>query len=149
MCIMKKGLLVLMVFLLSGAMALYGKRISNIVRAKPETKTVRFLVYAGTDYSPSLYKKSNATVTMTIYRFKNDGREVIWEGIIGQRSVKSFPSPYNAVYREVSVHNVYDRVETIAASYKVTYDYKGSDMSYEEAIPLSEGSKADSLRIAI
>lgn len=148
-CIMKKGISFLVVFLLSGVMALYGKKISHIIKAKPETKTVRFSVFAGTDYSPSLYKKSKAKVVLTICRFKRDKQEVIWEGTIDEGYVKNYPSSDNLLFREVSVHNVYDSKETVAAYYKVIYDYKGSKISYEDGISLSRGSSLDSMRISI
>jgi hypothetical protein len=146
---MKKVISILVIFLCSGAMGLYGKKISHLIAEKPETKTVRFSVFAGTDYSKSLYKNSNAQVVLTIYRYSNDKREVVWEGVIDKGSIKNYPVEDNSIVREVSVYNVYERNETIAAIYKVVYDYKGYKMSYEEGIPLTHGSAADSLKIRI
>lgn len=146
---MKKGIFILVFFLFSGVMALYGKKISHIIAEKPKTKTVRFSVFAGTDYSTFLYKKSKAKVILTICRFNHDKQEVVWEGVIDRGSIKNYPSFANSIFKEVSVHNVYDRNETLAAYYKVIYDYKGSKMSYEEGISLSAGSGADSLKISI
>jgi hypothetical protein len=146
---MKKGISILMVFLFSGAMALYGKKISHIITAKPVTKTIRFLVFTGTDYSSSLYKKSNAKVILTICRFYDDKQQIVWEGVIDKGSIKNYPSSPNSLFREVSVYNIFDRTETLAAYYKVIYDYKGSKMSYEEGLSLSAGSGADSLKISI
>ena len=136
-------------FLFTGVMALYGKKISRIITQRPETKTVRFSVFAGTDYSTPLYKKSKAKVVLTICRFYNDKQEVVWEGVIDKGSIKNYPSRQNAVFREVSVHDVIDHTETLAAYYKVIYDYKGSEISYEEGISLSRGSNTDSLKIGI
>ncbi len=42
-----------------------------------------------------------------------------------------------------------DRHETLAAFYKVEYNYKGSLLSYQEGISLANGSNIDSLMISI
>ena len=146
---MKKSISFLVIFLLTGVMALYGKKMSHLITAKPETKTVRFSVFAGTDYSPSLYKKSKAKVVLTIVKFKGDKQEVMWEGTIDEGYVKNYPSPDKSLFREVSVHNVYDYNESLAAYYTVIYDYKGSKISYQEGISLSGGSRIDSMKISI
>ena len=149
MCIMKKGLLVLVLFLFSGAMALYGKRISYLIAEKPQTKTVRFSVFAGTDYSSALYKRSKAKVFLTICRFSGSQQEIVWEGIIDEGYIKNYPETGNSLIREISVHNVYDVNESLAAYYKVIYDNKGSEMSYQQGISLSPGTGIDSLKISI
>jgi hypothetical protein len=146
---MKKGISILIFLLLTGVAGLYGKKISHIITAKPETKTIHFRVFAGTDYSTSLYKKSRAKVVLTVCKFVDDRQEVIWEGVIDEGRIKNYPPCNNPVFREVSVHNVFDRDETLAAYYKVIYDYKGSRMFYEEGITLSPGSLTDSLNISI
>jgi hypothetical protein len=146
---MKKGICILMFLLLSGVVGLYGKKISHIIKAKPETKTIHFRVFAGTDYSTSLYKKSRAKVILTVCKFVEDRQEVVWEGVIDQGRIRNYPLSGNPLFREVSFHNIYDRDETLAAYYRVIYDYKGSRMFYEEGITLSPGSSTDSLIISI
>ena len=146
---MKKGIFILVVFLFSGVVVLYGKKIRHIIAEKPETKTVRFEVFAGTDYSTFLYKKSKAKVILSIYKFVDNRQELVWEGEIDKGSVKNYPSLAKPIFKEVSIHNVYDRNETLAAYYKVVYDCKGAKMYYEEGISLSIGSVAESLKISI
>jgi len=146
---MKKGIFILMFFLLSGIAGLYGKKISHIIKPKSDTKTVRFFVFAGTDYSTNLYKKSKARVILTICRFRGAQEEVVWEGVVDEGAIKNYPSRVNSILKEVSVYNVSDRIETLAAYYKVVYDYKGSTMTYQEGITLGDGSGTDSLKIAI
>lgn len=146
---MKKSILILVMFLFSGVMALYGKRISHLVTPKAETKTVRFSVFAGTDYSTPLYKKSRAKVVLTICRYSADKQEIVWEGIVDKGFIKKYPGKDDAIFREVSIHNVYDRSETLAAYYKVVYEYKGSEITYEEGVTLSAGSATDSLSVGI
>ena len=146
---MKKGFFILVIFLFTGIIGMYGKRIRHIIAEKPETKTVRFLVFAGTDYSTFPYKNSKAKVILTIYRFIDNRQELVWEGEINKGFIKGYPAVTNPLFKEVSVYNVYDRNETLAAYYKVVYDYKGSKVSYEEGVSLSAGSGSDSLRISI
>lgn len=146
---MKKGIFILVIFLFTGVIGMYAKRIRHIIAEKPETKTVRFTVFAGTDYSTTLYKKSKAKVILSIYRFTDSKQELVWEGVIDKGSIKKYPSIGSPLFKEVSVFNVYDRNETLAAYYKVIYDYKGSKMSYEEGVSLSNGTAVDLLRIPI
>lgn len=146
---MKKSICILVVFLISGAATLYGKKIGQIILGKPENKTVRFSVYAGTDYSAPLYNRSRAKVILTICRFANNKQQIVWQEVIDNGKNKNYPASSKPLYREVSVYNVFDRTETLAAYYEVIYNTKGSKMSYVQGIPLSQGSKADSLQISI
>jgi hypothetical protein len=139
----------LAVFFVSGAFTLYGKRITYLISEKPENKTVRFSVFAGTDYSGSLYKKTKTKVKLTIVKCTGDKQEVAWEGVVDEGRVKNYPASSKPLYREVRVYNVYDRNETLAAYYEVVYDSKGSKMSYMQGIILSPGSNVDSLQIKI
>lgn len=146
---MRKSVSILIFFLLCGVVGLYGKKISHIIAEDPVTKTVRFSVFAGTDYSTLIYKKSKAKILLSIYKFNGNQQVLVWEGIVDQGSIKNYPSLINPIIKEVSIHNVFDRSETLAAYYKVLYDYKGSKMFYEDGISLSAGSGFDSLEIKI
>ncbi len=146
---MKKSVCILAFLILSGAVGLYGKKISVMMFEKPESKTVRFSVFAGTDYSTSLYKKSKAKVILSIYKYRGNSQQLVWEGMIDQGNIKNYPTSEKPLFREVSVKNVYDRKEKLAAFYTVIYDSKGSKLSYEDGINLSDGNATDSLRISI
>jgi hypothetical protein len=146
---MKKCIGILAVFFISGVVTLHGKKITHLISEKPENKTVRFSVFAGTDYSGSLYKKTKTKVNLTIVRFSNDKQEIVWEGVVDEGRVKNYPSMYKPLYKQVRVYNVYDRNQTLAAYYEVVYESKGSRMSYMQGITLSRGSKVDSLQISI
>ncbi len=146
---MKKCIGILAVIFISGVVTLYGKKITHIISEKPENKTVRFSVFAGTNYSGSLYKKSKTKVNLTIIRFTGNDQEIVWEGVVDEGRVKNYPASSKPLYREVRVYNVYDRNETLVAYYEVVYDSKGSKMSYMEGITLSPGSKVDSLQISL
>ncbi len=146
---MKRFFCILAVFLISGAATLYGKKIKQIIFEKPETKTVSFSVYAGTDYSASLYKKSRAKVVLTVCKFSNGNTEIVWQGVVNNGGVKNYPSSFNPLYKEVCIYNVFDSREKLAAYYEVIYESKGSKISYVQAINLKSGSKEDSVQIAI
>lgn len=149
MWFMKKGILILAVFLICGAATLYGKKISQMIFEKPENKTVRFLVFAGTDYSAPVYKKEKANVLLTISRVKDGKQEVIWQEVLDKGSVRNFPEYSKAMYRQVRVHNVFDSRETLVAYYQVSYHSRASKMSYVQGGTLSLGSQLDSLQISI
>jgi len=146
---MKRFICILAVFLLSGAATLYGKKIRQIISEKPETKTVSFEVYAGTDYSAALYKKSKAKVILTVCKFSEGSPEIVWQGVVDNGGVKNYPSPSDPLYKEVSIYNVFDSHEKLAAYYEVIYESRGSKLSYLQGINLKSGSKEDLVKIAI
>lgn len=146
---MKKLIAFVAVFLISGAVALYGKKINYLIFEKGTTKTVKFSIYAGSDYSASLYKKSKARVILTIYKFAGNERTVVWEGSVDERSVKNYPASSSPLIRKVSIHDVFESRETLVASYKVEYDSKESKLMYEDGTILSRGTENDILEIAI
>ncbi|GEO07802.1 hypothetical protein SAE01_02980 [Segetibacter aerophilus] len=139
----------LVVFLISGAATLYGKKIRQIIFEKPQNKTVRFLVFAGTDYSAPIYKKEKATVSLTISRLTNGKEEIVWQEVLDKGSVRNFPNYSNAMYREVCVHNVFDNRETLVAYYTVSYASRKSQMSYVQGEALPQGSALDTLQVKI
>ena len=145
---MKKGICILAAFLISGAATLYGKKISQMILEKPENKTVSFSVFAGTDYSAPLYRKQKARVILTIRRFRGDKQEIIWQEVI-DKGLNNYPDSSKVLYREVTVNNIFDSKEIVAAYYQVLYSSRGSKISYENGISLSQGSKSDSLQISI
>ena len=129
--------------------SLYGKKIYNVIVEKPETKTVCFSIAAGTDYSSSIYKKSKVKVHLSIYKFAGPDRELVWEGIVDEGKIQQYPTTAKQLYREVTVYNVFDSHETLAAYYEVEYNSKGSKISYSEGRRLSKGTSCDSLNISI
>ena len=137
------------VFLISSVIALYGKKINYIISEKPKMKTIQFSIFAGGDYSSSLYKRSKARVVLSVYRYKGDQREMVWTGNIDERNIKSYPLNSNPLFRKVCIYDVYESKETLVASYQVLYDSKGSKMSYEDGIILSKGESNDSVSISI
>jgi hypothetical protein len=145
---MRKAICILAVLLVTGLASLYGKRISHIISEKPSNKTVRFSVFA-TDYSAPIFKKSKAKVTLTICKFYDGRQETVWEGVVDEKGIKNYPNRSKSLYREVCIHNVYDKKESYAAYYEVVYDFNGSKMSYVEGISLSKGSGTDSLKVSI
>ena len=146
---MKKGISLVVVLIMSSAIALYGKRISFLIYEKPATKTVEFSVYAGSDYSSSLYKKSKARVVLTVYKYAAENREIVWEGNIDEGNIKNYPSASKPVIRKVSIHNVLESRETLVAAYRVIYDSRESKLSYEDGVILSKGSTSDTLAVKI
>jgi hypothetical protein len=146
---MKKFISFVLVFFISGAVALQGKKIRYLISEKPQTKKFQFSIFAGTDYSGRLYKKSKASVVLTICKFSGNKQEVLWEGKIDEANIKDYPLASDPLYREVSVYNVFDKKETIAAFYKVTYKVAGSKFSYEKGISLCEGTNTERLIVAL
>jgi len=146
---MKKCISLVAVFLISGAVALYGKKIYHIIAEKPESKTVEFSIYAGSDYSSKLYKKSKARVILTICKFSGNSQEIVWQEEVDKGSMKNYPSAEDALFKKVSVHNVFESKETLAAYYEVIYESKGSKLSYQKGVLLSRGSNENSLNISL
>ncbi|MCW3105635.1 MAG: hypothetical protein JWQ09_141 [Segetibacter sp.] len=146
---MKKGILLISAIIMSSAIGLYGKKISYMIYERPSVKTVEFSVSLGSDYSAPLYKKSKAHVYLSIYKFSNNNSEIVWEGTVDKGNIKNYPSASDPLYRKVTIHNVYESRETLVASYKVIYNSKESELSYEDGIILSKEMKSDILNIKI
>jgi hypothetical protein len=115
---------------------------------KPENKMVSFSVFAGTDYSAPLYRKQKAKVILTIRRFTGGKQEIIWQEVI-DKGLNNYPDSSKVLYREVTVNNILDSKEIVAAYYQVLYSSRGSKISYEHGISLSRGPSSDSLQISI
>lgn len=145
---MRKSICILAAFLVVSAVTLYGKKITHLISEKPSHKTIRFLVSA-TGYSAPIYNKTTANVKLTIYKFYNNRQEIVWQGVVDKGGIKNYPGVSQPLFKEVSIYNVYDRSETLAAFYEVEYTSKGSKLSYIEGINVSAGSKVDSLKISI
>ena len=135
--------------LLGGVVTLYGKKLHRITFTKTEQKTITFRIYTGTDYSSSLYKRLKAEVELTIYRFEDGEKILVWKDVVDEGKIKKFPTVNSPVYREVTVYNVVDRKETLAAYYKVSYVSGKSNIAYEKGLTLSPGSSTDSLEISL
>lgn len=138
-----------MAVLIMSAMGLYGKRFSVLIAEKPVARSIEFAVYAGSDYSSPLYKKSSAKVVLSLYRFADNSRELLWEGEVNEGSVKNYPSETDPIIKRVTLYNVFEKRETIVASYKVIYDALESELSYEDGMVLTRGEKENSVAIKI
>ncbi len=101
---MKKCLLLLGPVLFS--LALQGNVREMITPEKPMTKTIRFSVYASGNYSKSIYKQSEAKILLSIWKYKGQLREQVWEGTIDAGKLRDFPSADNALLREVNLYDV-------------------------------------------
>ena len=147
---MKKGILVLAICIVGCIATLYGKRLGKkIMNGTPVSKTVCFSINAGTDYTGRIYRKSTVKVVLSIYKYKNNQRELVWKELVDEGNVKNYNSNKQSLYREVTVYNVLDRHETLAAFYETIYNSKGSKFSYVDGLTLSQGSRVDSLNIVI
>lgn len=146
---MRKGILLLAVLFISTTVALYGKKIRYQMYEKPATKTVEFSVYAEKGYSSSLYKNSRASVTLTIYKYAADGRQIVWKGTIDEGKIKNYPTAETPLIRRVGIFDVYESHETLVAAYEVNYTSKGSTITYEDGVILAKGSTQDTLAVKI
>ena len=142
--------ILIFVFILFGGVAsLYGKKIQRITFPKVDNKTITFKIYTGTDYSSSLYKRLKAEVELTIYKYSNGQKTLVWKDIVDESKIKKYPTFSSPVYREVTVFNVNDNKETLAVFYKVVYVTGKSNICYEKGLLLSTGSSTDSLNISL
>lgn len=145
---MKKVVLVICAILLSGAATLYGRRVWEFYDKRQE-KTVRFEIFAGTDYSNSIYKRSKAQVELTICRFANAKKELLWESTVNEGTLQNIPTSSKPVYKQVVIHGVHDKSEILAAYYQVRYVTGRSTIEYTHDLRLSPGSSIDSVQISL
>ena len=86
---MKRSLLLLGPILFS--IALQGK-VTDIIKPEvPVSKTVRFSVFAATDYTSALYHQSKAKVLLSIWKYKGKDQQVMWSEVIDEGKLKNYP----------------------------------------------------------
>jgi hypothetical protein len=144
---MKRSLLLIGPFLFS--VALQGE-VQDIVKPEqPVTKTVEFSVFVDSKYSSALYKQSKARVELSIWKYTSSYTELVWHTTIDEGKLKNYPSFDDAIFREVSIHGIIEGKETLVAGYKVIYDWKGSELSYDKGKWVTEGTKASKVKVGI
>lgn len=145
--VMKKYILLLGPILFS--IALQGN-VTDIIKPEvPVSKTIRFSVFAATDYSSSLYNHSKAKVHLSIWKYKNKESQLVWSGIIDKGDLKNYPLQHAALFKEVKINDVREKSETLVAGYKIIYNSKGSELSYDKGYRVTGGNSAKLLPIAL
>ena len=157
---MKKSVLLIGPFLFSmalqggvktlkgGVRSLQGE-VKNLIVEKPVTKTVQFAIFKQSGYSGKLYKQSKAKVFLSIWKCNGNNEEIVWSSTIDAGNLKNYPIEAKALFREVTLHNIKERKETLIAGYKITYDSKGSKLSYERGNVINVGDTVNTLKIPI
>ena len=158
---MKKSVLLIGPFLFSmalqggvktlkgGVRSIQGGVKSLIVAEKPVTKTVQFSIFKQSAYSGKLYKQSKAKVFLSIWKCNGNNEEIVWSSTIDAGKLTNYPTEAKALFREITLHNIKERKETLIAGYKITYDSKGSKLSYERGNVVNIGDTVNTLKIPI
>ena len=144
---MKKYLLLLIPILFS--IALQGN-VTEIIRPEvPVSKTIRFSIFAAIDYTAPSYKHSKAQVLLSIWKYKGGEPELVWSQVIDQGQLRNYPNEESALFREVHINNVREKSEELVAGYKIIYNSKGSELSYDKGYLIPAGNKAKELTVAL
>lgn len=144
---MKKSFLLLGPILFS--IALQGNVRDIIKPEAPVSKTIRFSIFAADDYTSPLYKQSKAKVYLSIWKYKGSNYELVWSHIIDEGKLKNYPAEESALFREVKLNNVKEKSERLVAGYKIIYNSKGSELSYDKGYIIPVGSKAKELPVSL
>lgn len=145
---MKKIIFLIALFLISGVVALQGKITGLRFQEKFVSKTVQFSIFASGNYRGKLYKKSKAKVVLTVYKLNGNTQEVLWETVVDKGNLRDYPQSGNPLFRNLTFYNIREHHEDIVASYKVIYNNKNSELSYEQNCLLNS-STGDTLMIAL
>jgi hypothetical protein len=144
---MKKLFLLVIPFLFS--VAIQGNVKEIIMPEKAVEKTVRFSIYASSNYSTSVYRQSKAKILLSIWKYKKNRPELVWSATVDAGKLKNYPSADEALFREVKVFNVKEHREQLIANYRVIYDNKGSELFFDKAYLVPVGDSMKKLFIAI
>lgn len=144
---MKKYFLLLGPILFS--IALQGNVTDIIKPETPVSKTVRFSIFAAIDYTSPLYKQSKAQVLLSVWKYKSGVPQLVWSQTIDEGQLKNYPGEAEALFREVNIANVREKSERLVAGYKIIYNSKGSELSYDKGFLIPSGSKAKELSVAL
>jgi hypothetical protein len=144
---MKRSLLLLGPILFS--IALQGN-VTDIIKPEvPVSKTIRFSVFAATDYASVLYRQSKAKVLLSIWKYKGKDQQLMWSEIIDEGKLNNYPLEDDALFREIYIPQVYEKSERLVLSYKIIYNSKGSELSYEKGYYVPAGDKPKELPVAL
>jgi len=145
---MRKYLFLLLVPILF-SIALQGNVRDIIKPEAPVSKTVRFSIFSAIDYKSPSYKNSKAQVLLSIWKYKNGNPELVWSQIVNEGGLKNYPAEENALFREININNVKERSERLVAGYKIIYNTKGSELSYEKGYLVPEGQEIKELPVSL
>ncbi|HEX8332971.1 MAG TPA: hypothetical protein VF622_10125 [Segetibacter sp.] len=144
---MKKSFLLLGPILFS--IALQGN-VTDIIKPEiPVSKTIRFSVFAASDYTSPLYKQSKAKVLLSIWKYKGSSQQLVWSQVIDEGKLKNYPAEESALFREVNINNVLEKSERLVAGYKIIYNSKGSELSYDKGYIVPVGKKSKELPVSL
>ena len=115
----------------------------------PVAKTIRFSIFATTDYDKPLYRESKAQILLSVWKYKRGVPELVWSHTIDQGHLKNYPIEESALFREIVINNVAEKSETLVAGYKIIYNSKGSELSYDKGYLVPVGDKAKELAVAL
>lgn len=144
---MKKSFLLLGPILFSIALQV---NVTDIIKPElPVSKTIRFSVFAATDYSSPLYKDSKAKVLLSIWKYEGSAHKLLWSDIIDEGKLKNYPVEESALFREVILNNVREKSEKLVVGYKIILNSKGSELSYEKGFIVPVGKKSKELAVSL
>jgi hypothetical protein len=144
---MKKSFLLLGPILFS--IALQGNVTDIIKPETPVSKTIRFSIFAATDYNSQSYRQSKAKVLLSIWKYKGANQELVWSHIIDEGKLNNYPLEDSALFREVSINDVREKSEKLVAGYKIIYNSKGSELSYDKGYLIPVGNKTKELPVSL
>ena len=131
------------------SIALQGN-VTDIIKPEvPVSKTIRFSVFASTNYASALYHQSKAKVLLSIWKYKGKDQKLLWSEIIDEGKLNKYPLEEDALFREIYIPQVYEKSERLVLSYKIIYNSKGSELSYEKGYYVPAGDKPKELPVAL
>ncbi len=146
---MKKIILLTSVIAIFAAV-IFNARIKEVVNPeKPVSKDISLAVYAGGNYSASVYDASKAQLHVTISKMKGHRESILWQKTFDAMELKNIPSECNAISQIVHINNVFEKKEELIVTYTLTYDSKGSILQRYSGEVLAKGNHANKLLIGI
>jgi hypothetical protein len=145
---MKKIISLVVAFLLVSVIALQGKIKGVVIHEKVLTKTIEFSIFLANSYSSALYKNSKAKVVLTVYKLNTNNKEILWNAIVDKGTLNEYPLFGKRIYKRLTVFNIKEHSDSLVASYKITYNTRGSEFSYEQNY-LIELTKGNAVTVAL
>jgi len=106
----------------------------------PVSKTIRFRMAQGQDYSAPVYQHVQAEVKLTVSKenLQTGTNTVVWDTTFSQRSLRDYPATTNPLELQKEVTNILESKEAVRISRSVKYVHDFNHIQYTalgETIP--------------
>ncbi len=121
---MKKIIIISTIFLAATITAFTPQ--SWFTKEKPVNKEINLSISSNNNYSSAAYDEAKASVHVVITKVSGSKQTVVLDKVYDAMQLKQIPTNGNAIYKNVTIPNVFNDKEKLIINYTICYDSRGS-----------------------